>query len=107
MIPDDNALKPLLARFQETPRIVEAWLVGSQITPSDTKPPYESTGIALILDPPLSGDAEADSTTMVELISDLGDASPIAEGRPGWLFVTETVMRAHQEQATLLYLRPR
>jgi hypothetical protein len=107
VISDESALKPLLARLQEIPRIVEAWLVGSQITPSDGKPPYESTGIALVLDPPLIGDPDADRPTMAGLISDLGDASPIAEGRRGWLFVTETTMRAHQEEATLLYVRSR
>jgi hypothetical protein len=107
VIPDETALKPLLARFQETPRIAEAWLLGSQITPSDGKLPYESTGIALVLDPPLVGDPEADNSVMVELISDLDDASPIAEGRRGWLFVTQSTLEAHKEQAILLYARSR
>jgi hypothetical protein len=107
VIPDETALKPLLARFQETPRIAKAWLVGSQITPSDGKLPYESTGIALVLDPPLVGDPEADNSVMVELISDLNDASPIAEGRRGWLFVTESTLEAHKEQAIILHARSR
>ena len=53
------------------------------------------------------GDREADRSTMTELLSDLHDASLIAGGRPNLLFVTETIMRARQEQATRLYTRSR
>ena len=73
--PDATTLEPLLARFRESPQIVEAWLVGSWITPSDGSPPYESTGVALVLDPPLVGGAEVDQVT-IELIARLDETSP-------------------------------
>ena len=59
------------------------------MTPTDGTPSYETTGIALVLDPPLIGDPEADQATMVELISDLNRFSPIVERRHSWLFVNE------------------
>jgi hypothetical protein len=104
---DPATLEPVVARFRDVPRIAEAWLVGSRITPSDGAPPYESTGVALVLDPPFAGDAEADREAMVELIARLDDASPVADERRSWLFVTEAIMREHREQATLLYTRSR
>jgi hypothetical protein len=107
VIPDETALKPLLARLEDAPRIAEAWLVGTEITPGDGMQPYERPGIALVLDPPLSGDREADRSTMSGLMSDLHDAWPIAGGHPDWLFVPETIMRARQELATRLYTHSR
>ena len=104
-IPDATALEPLLARFRDNPRVIEAWLVGSWITPSDGAPPYESTDIALVLDPPLTRDADTDRATVSELIAGLEVTSPITGRRRSWLFVGETIMRAHQDQAVLLYER--
>src|SRR3954469_3889878 len=98
-----TTLEALVAQFRAVSRIAETWLVGSRITPRDGTPAYESTSIALVVDPPFVGDAEAEA--MVELIAQLDDASPITEGRRSWLFVSDAIIRARQEQATLLYAR--
>jgi hypothetical protein len=102
-VPDAAMLEPLPARFRGTRRIVEAWLVAGRITPSDGRPPYETTDIALVLDPPSIGDPEVDRAMMVDLIANLTEVSLMTEGRHGWLFVTQAIMRAHADQATLLH----
>ena len=102
---DPDTLAPLVARFREVPRITQAWLVGTRMTPNGGCPSIESTDIALILDPSLTQGAETDRTTMVELITDLDEVYPMTTGRRGWLFVTNTIMEAHRAQAILLYSR--
>jgi hypothetical protein len=42
---------------------------------------------------------------MVEVIAELSEVSPVAEGRHGWLFVSEAIIRAEEENAILLYAR--
>jgi hypothetical protein len=75
------------------------------MTPSDGSPPYETTDIALVLDRPLASGDEPDNAAIAELIAQLDPAASDIEGRQGWLFVSETLIRAHSEQAELLYSR--
>jgi hypothetical protein len=42
---------------------------------------------------------------MVDLIGKLDEAYPATDSRRSWLFVTDTIMQAHGEQAVLLYSR--
>jgi len=104
-LPDASTLEASLARLQSSPRIIEAWVVGSRMTRTDeAAPPYETTDIALVLDPPITSSDEDDQAS-IELIADLRDVSRSIEGRRGFLFVSESQIWAHAEQATLLYSR--
>jgi hypothetical protein len=98
--PNEATLERLRARFRAEPRIVEAWLVGSRMTPDDGSSPYETTDIALVLEPPLSNRA-----LIMDLIADLDDTVSNIEECRGLLLVSETTIRAHGEQAVLLYSR--
>jgi hypothetical protein len=51
--PDEAMLARLSAQFDTLPRITEAWLTASRLTPEDGSPPYETTDILVVLDPPL------------------------------------------------------
>jgi hypothetical protein len=75
------------------------------MTPSDGAPAYETTDIALVLDPPLAPGDASDQATMVELIANLRSASSNIEAWRGWLFVSETQIRSQSEHAVLLYSR--
>src|SRR5262245_18609082 len=99
--PEGAALDALIAAFRNEPRIAEAWLTGSRITPGDGAPAYEQTDIGLVLDPPFEDGGGYDGTMFVHR---LREAAPGCDVR-GWLFVSETQIRAHGEHATLLYSR--
>src|SRR5262245_21838558 len=50
------------ATFRTEPRIVEAWVAGARLTPTDGSPARESTDIVLALEPPIErGHAEEES----------------------------------------------
>ena len=104
--PDEATLERLRARCSAEPRIVQAWLAGSRMTPSDGTPAYETTDIALVLDPPETpGDAN-DQAAISELIVSLDSAVSTSMGSPrGWLVVSETQIRRQSERAVLLYSR--
>jgi len=74
------------------------------MTPSEGAPAYETTDIALVLNPPLTPGDASDQAEM-ELVANLGSALPDTEARRGWLFVTEAQIRRQSEHAVLLYSR--
>jgi hypothetical protein len=96
-------LEGLLARCTAEPWIAQAWLTGSRRTPSDGAHTYETTEIALVLDPPSVHEDESDEAAMLDLIANL-HASTGAR-RSSYVFVSETLIRAHSEHAVLLYSR--
>lgn len=99
--PDEATLERLRARCSTEPRIVQAWLTGSRVTPSDGSPAYETTDIALVLDPP---EKPGEQAAMTELITNLGSCLDLG-ARRGWLSVSETQIRRQGEHAVLLYSR--
>jgi hypothetical protein len=64
--PDEVTLARLRDQFEMLPRITEAWLTGSRLTPEDGSPPYETTDILLVLDPPLDRDSISDLHSQIE-----------------------------------------
>jgi hypothetical protein len=100
--PDESTIALLCDRFRSVPGISEAWVVGSRITPDDGSPPRESTDIALVLDPPISdGPDEA-----VSFLDDLEERVPWSKPGQGWLLVTQTIIRAHEDVAVRIYPQP-
>jgi hypothetical protein len=102
--PDEATLERLRARCSAEPRIVQAWLTGSRMTPSDGSPAYETTDIALVLDPPEAPGDESDQAAVTELIAQLDGCLDIG-ARRGWLSVSEAQIRRQTEHAVLLYTR--
>ena len=103
--PDEATLERLRARCSAEPRIVQAWLTGSRMTPSDGTPAYETTDIALVLDPPETPGDASDQAAVSELIVSLDRAALISGTPRGWLVLSETQIRRQSERAVLLYSR--
>jgi hypothetical protein len=100
--PDEETLEHLRAACREEPRIVEAWVTGSRITRADGSS-YESTGIALVLDPPLSQlRDEEEGRASGDLLAKLQPAAPHASS---WLFVSEQIIAAHANHCRKVYTR--
>jgi hypothetical protein len=103
--PDEATLERLRAACREEPWIVEAWVVGSRMTRADGHSD-ESTGIALILDPPLSSAREEQqSRASGELVARLWAAAPQAGDISSWLFVSEQIIAAHAGHCLKFYAR--
>src|SRR3954447_20077755 len=94
--PDEAPLERLRERCSAEPRIVQAWLTGSRVTPGDGSPAYETTDIALVLDPPEAPGDRSDQAAVTELIANLDSCLDIG-GRRGWLSVSETQIRRQRE----------
>jgi hypothetical protein len=82
--PDESTLNRLQAQFATLPRINEAWLTGSRLTPQDGSPPYETTDIHLVLDPPIGHDNLV--SQIEELEQALEPTGYRCERRRGWIF---------------------
>jgi hypothetical protein len=84
--PDANMRRRLVAAFSRLPRVAEAWLEGARLTPDDGSPPWETTHVILVLDPPLPEDPTALREEMAAMARDLasiGWATP-GERERGW-----------------------
>jgi hypothetical protein len=102
-IPEEATLEELRARFRTMPRIVEAWLTGSRMTPTKGAS-RESTDIALVLDPPLDPKTEEMPAVLGSLPEWSRPASSAGGGR-GWIFVSNTVIREEAEHCSRIYVR--
>ncbi len=102
--PDETMLAQLRAQFDTLPRITEAWLTGSRLTPEDGSPSYETTDILLVLDPPLDATSPADIGGQIEELEEaLRLTGYKREPRRGWVFGQAGSRERH---ARLIYSRP-
>ena len=102
--PDREALERLTAAFLEEPRIVGAWITGSSVTRADGSS-YDSTDVALILDPPFGDLRDEDEVRgSAEFVARLESAAP-ANGRRHWIYATEELIAAHADHCQKVYTR--
>jgi hypothetical protein len=98
--PGEEALERLRSVCREHPRIVEAWVTGSRLA-DDGGPARDSTGIALVLDPPLE---EEETRTADALVARLDAAAP-TPGRRSWSFVSHELLESLGARAFRFYAR--
>ena len=85
--PEEGTAALLFEQFEMLPRITEAWLTGSRMTPEDGSPPYETTDILLVLDPPLDPDNIGDLHSQIEELEEALKATGYKrEAHLGWIF---------------------
>ena len=86
--PDDAMVDRLREAFQGLPRIVEAWVQGERRTPEDGSPPYETTDVVLVLDPPLTEHPLEDLRAEIAALEKELDRTGFRGGeeRHGWVF---------------------
>jgi hypothetical protein len=101
--PDEVTVARLRERFETLPRIIEAWLTGSRLTPEDGSPSYETTDILLVLDPPLDRDNVRDLRSQIEELEEALTATGYKrEPHRGWIFGRAS---PHEAQARRIYSR--
>jgi hypothetical protein len=98
--PDETALDHLRRQFAALPRVTEAWLTGSRLSPEDGSPPYETTDIHLVVEPPLDRSDLADQ--IEELERTLEATGYRIEHRRGWIFASAS---PRDTLARRLYMR--
>lgn len=91
-------------QFDTLPQIAEAWLTGSRMTPEDGSPPYDTTDILFVLDPPLdpSGNKDDLRSQIEDLEHALAPTGYKSEPHRGWVFGREPPREAH---ARMIYRR--
>jgi hypothetical protein len=99
-VPDDETLEQLRAACGHEPRILEAWLIGSQMTRADGSS-REITGIALVLDPAFSDHYDEEQS---RLIATLDAAAPQADVGT-WLFRSWRFSADEEKLSLKIYTR--
>ena len=98
--PDEETLSRLREAVGSIPRVREAWLVGQRVTPDDGSKAYETTDVAVVLDPPLTVETRDEALAVIHELTEQLSASGFGSGKKqGWLFVNEDTIRAHQDVA--------
>lgn len=101
--PDEVTLARLRDQFELLPRIAEAWLTGSRLTPDNGSPPYETTDILLVLDPPIERENARDLRGQIEELEEALEATRYKRApHRGWIFGREAPREA---QARRIYSR--
>jgi len=100
--PDDHAIERLRAACRDIPRISELWITGSRFTRDDGTS-KDSTGIALVLDPPERGEGRDDGAVF-EMIAKLDAVWP-TDARRSWLSVTRATIDAHTDHCLPVYAK--
>jgi hypothetical protein len=102
--PHEEEVERLCAACREESRIAEVWVTGSRFTLDDGSS-SDSTGIAVVLDPPIADHPEENEVAATaRLTANLKTASPIGGNRSS-LFVTRNIIATHQEHCLPIYIR--
>jgi hypothetical protein len=102
--PDEPALERLREVCRVEPRIAEVWVTGSRFRRSDGSTDL-STGIAVVLDPPLPDVRNAtENAWQMEIAAKLEDAWPTS-GRRSWIWGTRGTVEARREHCLPVYSR--
>jgi hypothetical protein len=102
--PDKHMVETMRETFLRMPRIVEAWVVGARLTPSDGSPSWDTTYVVLVLDPPI--DRKDAATELSELQRELRTIGYQNEPTHNWVYAERNSFRPDREQgAELIYSR--
>jgi hypothetical protein len=106
--PDEAMIEKLRETFHTLPRIAEAWVRGERLTPDDSSPPYDTTNIVLVLDPPLTEHPRDELASEIAALEKQLDVTGYRrEPARGWVFAKKSDFRGSlQHPAAKIYSRP-
>lgn len=101
-VPDEETIDRLRQVLRSLPNVRRAYVVGQHNTPEDGTPPYETLGVALVLDPPLRHDP-SDLSQITEMTEKLIESGFGRQNHQAWLFVDQATIDVRRELAVPIY----
>ena len=101
---DDETIERLRQVLRSLPNVRRGYVVGQRNTPHDGETPFETVGVALVLDPPLVHEPRDEAVMQIrELTEKLIECGFGRKNHQAWLFVSQATIDAHRDLVVPIY----
>lgn len=103
-LPDDETIERLRQILRLLPNVRGAYVVAQLNTPEDGALPFESVGVALVLEPPLKHEPRDVAISQVsEMTEKLRESGFGHKNHQAWLFVDQATIDARRDLVVPIY----